>query len=310
MKNKVPCKFLEIYGFSASSGLPMSEPHALLTKLQDSTFSAVLNEDPSSQLRLVDTHAVIASRLLLGGLPALSDSVTREQEIKKAKIQREQSGANNVYVVFEGLTTVDFNSSRPNFFSTEFNVSFDGFSNSAVTNSFRSLIRDVLCALVISHSKFSINTIKRIGSVCFLIDSSNKPTYNFNPSMSARISVASPTSVEMINDTVSLLSIVPDYSAMSRLIVKSLDRDASDLQSFICAWTALEIFVNTTRPSNDKLRHKFLSIAQLFDPSNATTDEKEFARLKHFRDSYFHSSCAEGVGFPTNSIHNLLPAYP
>ena len=183
------------------------------------------------------------------------------------------------------------------------------FSNSAVAKSFEDPIRDVLCALVLSHSKYSIEKINRVGSVCFLIDSSNKPTYNFNPSISAQVSVASPTSVEMIEDSIDLLSVIPNYNRISRLIIKSLDSDASALQSFICAWTALEIFVNTTRPGNYNLRQKFVSIAQSLDPSNAITDEKKFARLKNYRDAYFHSSRATGEDFPTSSIHNLLMKY-
>ena len=309
MKDVAPCRLVEVYGFAASSGLPMGESPVCLTKLQDSTFSAVLDENPSSKLRHLDTCAVIASRLVPGGLPSLSDRTTREQEIKKAKSRREQTRADNVYVVFEGATTVEFNSHGPQFHSSEFNVCFDGFSNSMVADSFRSRIRDILCALVLSHSKSTIGKIGQIGSICFLVDSSNKPTYNFNPSMSAKISIASPTTREMINDTIDLVSIVPNYRKISRLIVKSLDGNSNDLQSFICAWTALEIFVHTTRPGNEKVRQKFVSIAQLLNPSNAVADELEFARLKEFRDSYFHSSCAEGGSFPTTSIHNLLLNY-
>ena len=121
--------------------------------------------------------------------------------------------------------------------------------------------------------------------------------------------MASTTSVEMIDDTIYMLSLIPNYNQISRLIIKSLDSDASALQSFICAWAALEIFVNTTRPGKDTLRKKFASIAQLLNPSNAITDEKQFARLKKYRNSYFHGSRATEEDFPTSAIHNLLMKY-
>lgn len=309
MNKLAPCRFLEVYGFSASSGLPTTDSHFRLTSFDNGAFAATLCENPFSQLRHIDTHSVIASRLLPGGLPSLSDSTTLEQEIKKAKARREQFWVNNVYVIFEGSTNVELDSSKPDFRSSAFNVCIDGFSNTAVAKSFQDSIQDVLCALVLSHSKYSIEKIKRVGSVYFLIDSSNKPTYNFNLSISAQVSLASPTSVEVIDDTIHLLSLIPNYNRISRLIIKSLDSDASALQSFICAWAALEIFVNATRPGKDTLRQKFASIAQFLDPSNAIADEKEFARLKNYRDSYFHSSRVTEEDFPTSSIHNLLMKY-
>ncbi|MDE0173063.1 MAG: hypothetical protein OYH76_06470 [Defluviicoccus sp.] len=308
MQQMEMCRFVEVYGFSASSGLPTAESNVPLSGPRDTGFSAALNENPSSQLRHLDTHATISSRLLPGGLPSLSDPKTCEQEIQKARTRRERSSVYNVYVVFEGSTTVEFNSNTATFQSSEFNVCLDGFSNSTVAAPFQNPIRDVLCALVLSHSRHSIEPIKRIGSVCFLIDSSNKPTYNFNPSVSAQISLASPTSVEIIDDTTKFLSMLPNYDKISGLIVNSLDGDASALQSFISAWTALEIFVNMTQPGRCSLRQKFVSIAKQLDPSKATSDEKEFARLKNWRDSYFHSSHLVG-DFPTSSIHNLLMKY-
>ena len=167
MHKLASCRFLEVYGFSASSGLPTTDSHFRLTNFGSAAFAATLYENPLSQLRHIDTHSAIASRLLSGGLPSLSDSTIREQEVKKAKARREQSWINSVYVVFEGSTSVEFDSSRPDWQSNAFNVCIDGFSNSAVAKSFQDSIRDVLCALVLSHSKYSIGKIKRVGITLF-----------------------------------------------------------------------------------------------------------------------------------------------
>lgn len=272
-------------------------------------FSATLHENPSPQLRHIDTHAAISSRLLVGGLPSLLDPVSREQEIEKARTKRAQSSVYNLYVVFEGSTDIEFNLSAPTFESSGFNVCLDGFSNSTVADSFRRSIRDVLCALILAHSRLSIEKINCIGSVCFIVNNSNKPTYNLNPSLSAQVSVASPTSYEMIKDTVTLFSAMPDYTEISRLVVNSLESKASALQSFICSWAALEIFVNISRPGRRSLQEKFASIAQEFDPLKANSDEKEFVRLKGFRNGYFHNGRPREEGFPTASIHNLLMKY-
>ena len=56
MKDVAPCRLVEVYGFAGSSGLPMDESPVCITKLQDGTFSAVLDENPSPQLRQTKTR--------------------------------------------------------------------------------------------------------------------------------------------------------------------------------------------------------------------------------------------------------------
>ena len=61
MNKLATCRFLEVYGFSASSGLLATNSPILLTNLENVAFSATLYENPSSQLRHIDTHCTQAS---------------------------------------------------------------------------------------------------------------------------------------------------------------------------------------------------------------------------------------------------------
>ncbi len=118
------------------------------------------------------------------------------------------------------------------------------------------------------------------------------------------------------------------------------DEATDELQAFIAAWSALEIFVNATFKStyenrffgimadgapeaakpvfarfkdvmSDKygLANKFLIVASVLDPSAATEDATEFGRLKKIRDDLLHALISPAGPLPTNGAQKLLLKY-
>jgi hypothetical protein len=124
------------------------------------------------------------------------------------------------------------------------------------------------------------------------------------------------------------------------LLITSLEQATDELQGFIAAWSALEIFVNASfkdtyearwfevmedgAPASAKpvferfqevmrdkyrLADKFLVVASVLDPDTATDDAKEFRRLKKFRDELLHALNTPSSTLPTVAVQKLLLKY-
>ena len=188
-------------------------------------------------------------------------------------------------------------------------------------------------------------TIEKLGDVVFLIDPNDgKPIYNLSAQFhGGRASVASPLTEDVIAETAALTSkLVVQKGGMAKLVsllITSLEDATSDLQSFISAWSALEIFVTSTfkstyearwfeimedgaptsaRPVFNRLKDvmrdkyrladKFIVIASVLDSVAATKDSEEFGRLKKIRDEVFHNE-SRSPSLPTEAIQRLLLKY-
>ncbi len=309
MNETLPCRFVEVYGLAGASGLTEGKAEISLLNSESSTFSASLQQNPVLPFRHVDTVNALSARLLVKGLRPLTDLSVREEAIHTAARRRETTYASSVYAVFMGEASQKVKLERPPFDTGDFRVCIEEFSNSELLDGARPKVRDILSAIILSHSGETIEPIRNIGSACFLIDGNNKPIYNLNISISASASISSPLSKQTLHNAISLFPLVPTYRKITSLIVMSLDDEAGELQSFICSWTAMEIFVNTSRPGKNSLRNKFRSIAQELNAPNASFDEDKFAKLKKFRDNYFHKFEADRRDFPTRSVLELLLKY-
>jgi hypothetical protein len=124
------------------------------------------------------------------------------------------------------------------------------------------------------------------------------------------------------------------------LLITSLDNATDELQGFIAAWSALEIFVNATFKATyeerlfqimeegapqsakgvferfkdvmkDKYRvaDKFLAIASVLDANGADNDLSEFKRIKKIRDGLLHALDTPLTPLPTDAVQKLLLKY-
>ena len=130
---------------------------------------------------------------------------------------------------------------------------------------------------------------------------------------------------------------------VANLLIQSLETGTDELRSFIAAWAALEIFVNSQfkgeydrkwqdmlasdTPASSQifferlmnvmkgkysLFDKFVVVASLLDEHSAENDIVEFKRLKGIRDNFFHGEEAqgeEGAVLPVEQVQNMLRKY-
>jgi hypothetical protein len=158
----------------------------------------------------------------------------------------------------------------------------------------------------------------------------------------ARLSVSSPINGEIaaaIHLRFSKLVADNDMHRPISLLVISLRKSIDHLQAFISAWSALEIFVNTSfkrtyesdwleimeagapvsaKPvfkrfkeiMSDKYRlaDKFLIMASVLDPEAAPSDSKDFRKLKKVRDDLLHG-LESPRDLPIEAVQSLLIKY-
>jgi hypothetical protein len=156
----------------------------------------------------------------------------------------------------------------------------------------------------------------------------------------ASLYVSSPLKTESIGTATNLIKHHDQEFRISRyyrLLRASSDKKSSDLQRFVAAWSAIEIFINSTFKSHyekrwfnimeegapasatqvferlktvmaDKYRltDKFLVIASILNPEMATEDEKEFREAKKRRDDFFHGVEMPVEHLPTRVIQRIL----
>ena len=208
---------------------------------------------------------------------------------------------------------------------------------------FRPSIQTALTAIALSLSTNADRETDRLGEVVFLVEPDNpKPIYTFTFNISAaRLSLASPVTDSILSDAGRIPKLVAD-KALARpisLLSTSLSRETDSLQRFMAAWSALEIFVNSTfkttyesrwfeimengAPTSAKpvflrfrdvmsdkyrLADKFLIITSVLDSDSATNDIENFKTLKSVRDNLLHGLAIPPY-LPTENVQNLLFKY-
>jgi hypothetical protein len=266
-------------------------------------------------------------------------------DIEIAAVKKERAPGTNsgVFVVFNGTTEI----SNPTFSgrrdSDEFAFSLDDVSKVDIRSRFKAAEHNILTALSLSLLVTAAPSFDNVGeAICLTQEGKAKPIYVYNSKFGpARLAVARRMSSDAIKNaqalTARLTSAENDLSRPVSLLRTSLDRATDELQGFIAAWAAIEIFVNQTFKSTygprwyqtiessvsesakraierinevmkDKYRlsDKFLIIASLLDPDGAATAEKDFRSLKEIRDNLAHGLDLREGPLPTESVQKLL----
>ena len=99
----------------------------------------------------------------------------------------------------------------------------------------------------------------RMGEVLYLVEpDSQKPIYTFTVEFgAAKLSLATPLTDAVLSSATKHISKLSDEKALTRpisLLSTSLERGTDELEAFIAAWSALEIFVNATFKTTYELR--------------------------------------------------------
>jgi hypothetical protein len=340
--------YMIVYKIHGTNRLTCEGESAKLLALDNPALTATLTENPEPHFLHIDKSSALATQLLKGLFVPGNGGTLQERlaiEIEEVKSRRAKQTEQGIFLIFDGEAEIpdpDFKSRRD---TDEFAVCMDAISKPEIRESFGPSIQGVLTALALSLTPTADRSIEKIGDVIYLIDpDGGKPIYTFSfQGGFGRGSVASPLTADSIAEAAALAPSLLAQSTLARptsLLIASLDRATSDLQAFIAAWSALEIFVNATFKSayearwfaimadgapeaakpvferfkcvmSDKYRlaDKFLIIASVLDPDSASEDDKEFRRLNKLRNDLLHALDTPDAPLPKESIQKLLLKY-
>lgn len=255
-------RYIAIYKLRGANKLPEEVGCANLFASQSPAVIAMLTTIPELHFLHIDKSAALGAQLLKGLFAPDQEGTWQERlaaEIEEIKARRAKQTGPGVFLVFDGETdipTPEFKNRRD---TEEFAVSFDAIEKSDIRATFRPAAESVMMALSLSFPQNADRTIEKLGNVVFLIDPiGDKPLYDFSFQFGeARAYVTSPLTEHAIVETVTLAPKLVAQKGMARpvsLLIDSLEEATDDLQSFISAWSALEIFVNSTFRSTYEAR--------------------------------------------------------
>ena len=343
-------RYIGIWKLHGANTLASPNKDIELARLSDPAVVVRITADPEPYFARIDEAAALANRLINGltGVFGGDQGLTFEQafatELTKVKSGRSNQSSSGVFVVLEGETEV----SSPNFRlrkdNERFAVCFDAIDKSKVMVLFRPSIQTVLAAIALSLPANAERQMDCMGEVLYLVEpDSQKPIYTFTVEFgAAKLSIATPLTDAVLSNAAKHISKLSDEKALTRptsLLSTSLDRGTDELEAFIAAWSALEIFVNATFKTTYELRwfdimqdgapisakpvfqrfkdvmsdkyrlaDKFLIIASVLDSDPATTDAENFRNLKSVRDNLSHG-LETPTHLPTEAVQNLLFKY-
>jgi hypothetical protein len=342
--------YVTVWKLHGANTLASANNDVELARLSDPTVVVRITAGPEPYFVRIDEGAAIAN-LLINGLTGVFGSyqgLTFEQafaaELAKVKSHRSNQTSTGVFVILEGETEV----SSPNFRlrkdNERFGVCFDAVNKSKIIDMFRPSIQTILTAIALSLSANADRKMERLGRVIYLVEPDHpKPIYTFTPELGAlKLSLASPITGTVLSNVAKRIPKLGAEKALARpisLLTTSLDRRTDELEAFIAAWSALEIFVNATFKTTYELRwfdimqngapisakpvfqrfkdvmsdkyrlaDKFLIIASVLDSDSATNDAEIFRNLKSVRDNLSHG-LETPTHLPTEAVQNLLFKY-
>ncbi|MCJ7676049.1 MAG: hypothetical protein MUO33_12985 [Sedimentisphaerales bacterium] len=324
--------------------LPDGKSEIVLVNDTSTGTKIVLQSDIDTACFVLDRRTSVANMMLnsfFRGEGAGFLQETMDKEIRSIRDDRKEKFGGGPFVVFEFSGEVDIDQPKDFRDAGEFVVSFDFVDKNQLVNQFRKEIDKVLMSFfLVTEADYEI---KKVTDGIYLLDESGKVWYSFKLSSSAHLTVSrcfDDTSLSHLLGYFDALAKTLDFEDVYRLLVQSCDKERDNFQSFLFAWTALEIFVNKTFkdyehrffnryvvrevPSSgqqffDRLRNvmkkgkyrlqdKFMVIsACLSDESEK--DLEEFVSTKKVRDKFLHGVRIDHSNLPTERTILLVRKY-
>lgn len=341
-------RYIAVYKIHGANKLPNDTEQEEFCALEKPAIKTILSANPEPHFDHIDKSAAIGTQLLKGMFAPDKEGTLEERlaaEIEAIKASRIQRTGNGVFLIIEGEQDTQIPEFKVRKDTQDFAISLDDISKPEIRNEFQAAVKSIILALGLSLSPNADRRVEKIGEVIFLVDPNDeKPIYIYNIQGGvAHCSVSSPLTQEIIDEAISLAPSLLKEKKIARpvsLLTTSLEDVTNELQTFISAWSALEIFANATFKETyqecwfqimksgapdaanpvferfqdvmkDKYRltDKFLIIASVLDPDNATTDADKFSELKKVRDGLLHALDTPQSPLPIGEIQNLLLKY-
>lgn len=341
-------RYIAVYKIYGANKLPEDLEHIDFCALENPTIKTALTTNPEPHFYHIDNSVALGTQLLKGMFSPHKQGTLEESlavEIDAVKASRTKRTGNGIFLIIEGEKDASIPEFKVRKDTKNFAISLDDISKSEIRNEFQAQVKSIVLALGLSLSPNADRRVEKVGDIVFLVDADDeKPIYLYNIQGGiARCSLSSPLTKEAIDEAISLAPALLANNKIARpisLLTTSLEDVTNELQTFISAWSALEIFVNTTfketyqkhwfkimksgAPDSanpvferfeivmkDKYRlaDKFLIIASVLDPDNAAKDTDKFVGLKKVRDGLLHALDTPSSPLPIDAIQNLLLKY-
>lgn len=340
-------RYISVWKLHGASRLEGEEQSLELARFDRPNLSAILTSDPEPHCFEVDQANACATQILKAvfapdkeGSP--EERIAAEQdEVAERRRRKFEKGLFLVFIGEAQVTDPDFRLRRD---LDGFAICFDAIDKDALRDKFQHLIRTVITATQLSLDLNWSHRVERVGDAIYLFDADHgKRIYTFTEKVGpARASLAGIMDVNRIETANKSIKGILENAYISKsmnLLVKSTNHGASELQAFISAWSALEIFINTAFKNRYKqkwydaieegaslasrraferfknvlkdkyrLSDRFLVVSDMLIPDEAVKDAEEFNRLKKIWDDFLHGSEVDSA-LPTEAIQRLHLKY-
>ena len=302
--------------------------------------------NPEAFFTHVDRAQALAAVVLKGIFTpgALEPENPLMAELDKIRSTRCAKTPRTAYLVIEGEDEAATPNLSKRADTDSFIVCFDAIDKGQEREKYRSFTDAVIAALTLGLPPDVDHKVEHLGEVIFLQDASEpRPIYTLSITGGpARLSLARRIEKQDLDGVARLVSALVKDKSIARaqeLLSTSLSESTTDLEAFLAAWSALEIFVNksfkavyekqwfatveTTASAASKpifarlkdvmrdkyrLLDKFLMVAATLNPIGATRDVETFRGLKTLRDKLMHDAEVPRH-LPTHEIQTLLKEY-
>lgn len=337
-------KYIALYKISGLTP-PENRDEQVLTEYADINAKAILSYDATSHLIELDKIALIGNNMLSGALNPSGNQTYEELleiALNEIKEKREKDLGQGVFLIFEACgheENFNFEHTRE---MQDYIISIENESpKHKIQKNYQAIINGIISSFAIATEQ--VYSFRKIKDGTIFLNDNGKPIYSYSIEMHGTLT----TSTRLTHE---IASFVKKYGktlgkhqnliSPARLLAKSLDYEIDDIQSFLSAWSGLEIFVNknfnnfeaitfnnlsnhdtTLAPSKflnriksimkDKYRlvDKFSVISFELSPDSSEDDIKSFEEIKDIRDKFIHGKDIDISDLPTNDTTKLLRKY-
>jgi len=337
-------KYIALYKISGLMP-PENRDEQVLAEYADINAKAILSYDATSHLIELDKMALIGNNMLSGALNPSGNQTNEELleiALNEIKEKREKDLGQGVFLIFEACGhEEDFNLEHTKE-KQDYIIAVENESpKHKIQKNYQAIINGIISSFAIATEQ--VYSFAKIKDGTIFLNDNGKPIYLYSIKMHGTVT----TSARLTHETVSFvkkygktLGKHQNLISPARLLAKSLDDEIDDIQSFLSAWSGLEIFVNknfnnfeaitfnnlsnhdTTLTLSkflnriksvmkDKYRlvDKFSVISFELSPDSSEDDIKSFEEIKGIRDKFMHGNDIDISNLPTNDTTKLLRKY-
>jgi len=336
--------FLSVHQVTGLIGLPQSEPFNFVDGLGSPDKRALLTMERDASylhLRRVNAYGAVIVGMLTSNQTGAPWSDTFNRTLAGTHIN-DGVRRESPLLLIEVSDTIDELSPLPINDVGECSFGMRLFDQTKIASEAGRLLEDVASGISLTLTATSTPTLINVGHVAYATDpDSGRLLYSLEPS--AHGSMTSSTSYEAraLKDAAHMIQILIGQNEL-RTVVHLLARSvqtSDNMQSFLTAWAALEVFLNKTfrdtykqwiytklsihaAPSEQlfinrlreviegkyNVRDMFAVVASALTPFDADSDIELFKKLKAERDS-IHNMSLKPNGYPAEATQLLIRKY-